>query len=69
MVVESYSDILDSIDSACLGTLFSSPSNGISSWDEGGGTVHPRVFLRKNAESIEYKRVEFLVSAKECARV
>jgi hypothetical protein len=66
MVVESYSDILDSIDSACLGTLFSSPSNGISSWDEGGGTVHhPRVFLRKNAESIENKRVEFLVSAKE----
>jgi len=51
--------MLKFIDSAGLGTLFSSPSNGISSWDEGGRTVHPGCFLRKNAESIENKRVEF----------
>src|ERR1700686_2035089 len=34
-----------------------------------GGTPHPRVFLGKSAQSIENKRVEFLLSAKKRKRV
>jgi hypothetical protein len=33
------------------------------------GIPHPRVFCAKSSESIEKKRVEFFVSAKECARI
>ena len=36
-------------------------------WPE--GIPHPGWFLTKSAEAIEKKRVEFLMSAKECARV
>ena len=67
MVIESQGDILNSADSAGLATLFSSPSNGISSWHKGGVPPRPGVFLAKSAESIENKRVELLVSAKERA--
>jgi hypothetical protein len=30
---------------------------------------HPGWFLAKSAESLENKRVEFFVSAKECGRI
>jgi hypothetical protein len=30
---------------------------------------HPRLFFAKSAESLEKKRVEFLLSAKKCKRV
>jgi hypothetical protein len=33
------------------------------------GVPPPRVFLRKSSESLEKKRVEFLMSAKEFGRV
>jgi hypothetical protein len=51
--------MLKFIDSTGLATLFSSPSNGISSWHEGGVAPPPGVFSPKSAESIENKRVEF----------
>jgi hypothetical protein len=57
--------MLKFIDSAGLGTLFSSPSNGISSWDEGGRTVHPGCFCERMRNRLKTKEL----SLGECKRV
>src|SRR5258708_24989344 len=48
--------------SCCLFGSFCSPLRS-------GGYPTPRVFLGKSSDLLEKKRVEFLMSAKECGRV